>query len=139
MVKQKGPNDCHVLRPLTGDLVDLLSPAQLLTHYLSASYGYYIHHESVWETDQAYDYLCKRLLEVFDTFEHRHKHLTDKEALAAGTGYHIALSDYPPQVYHGWPNYVTRLNNGSMEYAIRRIHLIGEEAYLAELETNSSK
>ena len=116
--------------------MNILSPRQLLAHYLTASYGYYICHESVWD-DHDYDYLCKRLLGVFDTFEHPHKHLTDKSALEAGTGYHIALSDYPLVVYTGWPYFMRCLNDGSMESGIRRRYLIGTEAYLTEVKALS--
>jgi hypothetical protein len=128
----------RILRQLSGDLILLLSPAQMLTHYLSASYGYYIFHESVWD-DHDFDELCRRLLAVYDTFEHRHKHLAEKEALEAGTAYHLREEDYPPQIRHSWLSYVHRVNNGEIDYTIRRVHLIGADAYLAEYNLQHQK
>lgn len=62
--------------------------------YLIHSYLYYIE-ETPLISDTEYDRLCKKLLNSFDTLTHRHKHLVSKEALQAGTGYHLAEADYP--------------------------------------------
>lgn len=126
-------NQVAILRMLSSDVIPLMTPSQLLTHYLVASYGYYILAENVME-DVDYDVLCKRLLGVFDTFDHPHKHLTNKERLQEGTCYHLRMEEYPPQVRHGISTYVRNLNNGNLEHGIRRIHEIGEAAWLQEVD-----
>lgn len=62
-----------------------------LQHYLMASYLYYIHDMSMLD-DSVYDGYCKDLLEQYDTFEHQHKYLLDKEELACGSGYRVAYT-----------------------------------------------
>lgn len=62
--------------------------------YMILSFLYYVHDISL-VPDEDYDKLCKLLLEQYDGLNHRHKGLVDKDALAAGTGYHLAESDYP--------------------------------------------
>lgn len=65
-------------------------PIRLLyVRYLMSSFLYYKADARTPWTDVQFDYACKRLLDEWDTFEHPHKHLTDKQALRAGTGYHI--------------------------------------------------
>lgn len=118
MSRRKVDNHLHILRQLDGSLIEYMLPFQMFTHYLMASYAYYILGESIWD-DNDYDELCKRLLAAFDTFEHRHKHLTDKEALAAGTAYHIAESAYPPQIRHGFVTYVRNMNDGTIETQLK--------------------
>ena len=66
----------------------------MLGKYLVHSYLYYILDDPV-ITDDEYDTLCKELLDKFDTLQHPHKHLTTKESLLAGPGYHIPSSAYP--------------------------------------------
>jgi hypothetical protein len=53
-------------------------------------------------SDQEYDQLCKDILENFDVLRvtHRHGYLLDKEALKAGSGYHITPGQYPNIVKH---------------------------------------
>ncbi|GAB5503438.1 DNA ligase LigA-related protein [Pyruvatibacter sp.] len=69
-------------------------PHMLVPWYLMASYLYY------WEdisllSDSLYDRLCKQLLDQWDSIEHRHKGLIDRESLASGTGYALLRGDYP--------------------------------------------
>ena len=66
----------------------------LVPWYLMTSYLYYCKDKSV-VSDQTYDELCKRLLDEWDWVEHRHKHLIDRQALAAGTGFYLKERDYP--------------------------------------------
>lgn len=103
-----------ITRQLSRWVIDYMQPYQLLTHYLMASYAYYILAESVW-VDDDYDFLCSRLLEEFGNFEHRHKHLTSVDALEAGTAYHLRSEDYPPQIRHGFPTYIRNMNDGTIE------------------------
>ena len=51
-------------------------------------------------SDEDYDMMCKVLLDNYDTIEHPHKHLIDKESLRAGTGFNLKESDYPLIVKH---------------------------------------
>lgn len=45
-----------------------------------------------------YDVLCADLLARFDDIRHPHKHLLDKDALRAGSAYHLATHQYPAVV-----------------------------------------
>lgn len=61
---------------------------QKFVQYLMASYLYYVENRSIL-SDTEFDQLCKELLDAWDQIDHRHKHLTTKEDLEAGTGYAI--------------------------------------------------
>jgi NAD-dependent DNA ligase len=39
--------------------------------------------------DTEYDEICRELKEKWDSVEHYHKHLIDKQSLVAGTGYEL--------------------------------------------------
>lgn len=109
-----------------------MSPAQLLVHYLIASYAYYILDENVM-TDADFDMLSRRLLAAWDTFEHRHKHLVNVESLKeTSTAFYIKEEDYPPQVRHSIATYVRNLNSGRLVQDLIRIHEIGEAAWREE-------
>lgn len=62
--------------------------------YLVTSYLYYNLNRSV-ITDHEFDRLCRELAEGWDTFEHQHKHCTDRASMIAATGY---ASTYPNMV-----------------------------------------
>ena len=70
------------------------SLGQLCAFFLVHSYLYYNVNMSLLD-DAVFDYLCRRLYENFEQFEHMHKHLLDKEALQAGTGFYLKTKDYP--------------------------------------------
>jgi NAD-dependent DNA ligase len=59
-----------------------------------ASYLYYVEDKCLF-SDAYYDQLCKTLHKKLDKIDHRHKHLVDKAALKAGTGFHLKQDDYP--------------------------------------------
>lgn len=61
---------------------------QKFVQYLMASYLYYVENRSIL-SDTEFDQLCMDLLAGWDQLDHRHKHLTTKEDLEAGTGYAI--------------------------------------------------
>lgn len=94
-------------------LIEEFKPGHLVQHYLLASYAYYIRNESPME-DAAFDRLCARLLEEFDTFDHPHKHLIDREMLAAGSGFNLAHEDYPTIVSSGVIGYIAKCFSGEM-------------------------
>lgn len=74
-----------------------LPASVLVATYLMSSYLYYEHDEAV-ISDEAYDALCKRLLESQLMWaNHQHARLVDTEALKAGTGYHLTKA-YPDRV-----------------------------------------
>lgn len=109
-----------------------MSPAQLLVHYLIASYAYYILDENVM-MDADFDMLSRRLVAVWDTFEHRHKHLVNIESLKeSSTAFYIREEDYPPQIRLGFATYVRNLNSGKLVLDLIRIHEIGEAAWREE-------
>lgn len=60
--------------------------------YLVTSWLYYRHDISVIPDDD-YNELALRLMESWDTIDHRHKHLITLDDLKAGTGY--AITEYP--------------------------------------------
>lgn len=62
--------------------------------FLMASYTYYILNKSIL-SDTYYDQLSHFILDNWDTLEHRHKHLLDKNGLEAGTAYYLKKDDYP--------------------------------------------
>ena len=67
------------------------NPNMLVPYYLMFSYLYYEKNISLIE-DTEFDKLCSTLLEKYDSVEHMHKHLVDKGALSAGTGYDIKFT-----------------------------------------------
>jgi hypothetical protein len=84
----------------------------LVNYYLLASYCYYLLDESPL-TDDAFDYLCKRLLDVFDQVEHQHKHLITKADLEAGTC--LLREDQFPLIVRTRPDrFMHRVNDGSL-------------------------
>lgn len=62
--------------------------------YLVTSYLYY-HCDISVISDEEYDDICRELHDGFEDIEHPHKHLLDKDSLAAGTAYHLTATDYP--------------------------------------------
>ena len=65
---------------------------RLVPIYLMSSYLYYEQDKNVLE-DTQFDYLCKKLYDNWDSVEHIHKHLIDKDNLKAGSGYGIAYTN----------------------------------------------
>ena len=65
--------------------------------YLLYSYLYYQCDLSLVE-DAEYDAICGELLDRYDEVQlskHPHKHLIDRDALKAGSCYHLAYNAYP--------------------------------------------
>ena len=81
---------------LAGEATKLLSkaPSLMVPLYLMASYLYYVHDISMYP-DAFFDAMCKRLLEVYDAIDHRHKAWVDRDSLQAGTGYAIKFAYMP--------------------------------------------
>jgi hypothetical protein len=99
---------------LTKNTVEQLPVGALVHQYLLASFAYYIMHTSPM-TDDAFDYVCEKLLQEYDNFEHQHKKYIDKEALKAGTAYHMKETDYPSIVQHSADLYVQACLSGKLE------------------------
>ena len=76
------------------DIIDILPTNSLVNIYLMASYLYYERHLTPMP-DTDYDILCKKLLDSFNDVDHQHGGLIDKDALRAGTAYHIRENEYP--------------------------------------------
>jgi hypothetical protein len=80
---------------------------QTVGAYLVYSFLYYQMDTSA-ISDVEYDALCRNLLDRYDSLiTHPHFHLLKREALMAGTGFHIATTDYP--------NIVVQLAHKEME------------------------
>lgn len=77
--------------------VESFSLGKCVSWYLVHSYLYYVIHRSVIE-DATFDAICRRLYNEFENVEHHHGYLLDKEALRAGTAFHLKAKDYPLQV-----------------------------------------
>ena len=69
-----------------------ISINRLVPIYLMSSYLYYEHDKNVLD-DTQFDYLCKKLYDNWDSVEHMHKHLIDKDNLKAGSGYGITYTN----------------------------------------------
>ncbi len=69
-------------------------PNGLAIWYLLCSYAYY-HLDTSLLSDETYDALCKELIEQFPDVTHHHAKLIDLEALKAGTGFQMKISQYP--------------------------------------------
>ena len=65
---------------------------RLVPIYLMSSYLYYEQDKNVID-DTQFDYLCKKLYDNWDSVEHMHKHLIDKDNLKAGSGYGITYTN----------------------------------------------
>ena len=88
-----------------------LSLGQLLQIWMMSSFLYYEKDMNVID-DATFDLISKVLLEGFDSFEHQHKFLLEKEALAAGTGAFIREARYPKMVVGGaWAWYDDIIEN----------------------------
>ena len=61
----------------------------LVPWYLMSSYAYY-EKDDPFLSDQCYDWICQQLDERWDAVEHMHKHIVDRAALKAGTGFQLA-------------------------------------------------
>ena len=64
----------------------------LVPYYLMHSYLYYVMNDPIIE-DIEYDELCRELKAKWDSVEHYHKHLVDKQSLGAGTGYQLQYNE----------------------------------------------
>ena len=73
------------------------NPNMLVPYYLMHSYLYYVMNEPI-ISDIEYDELCKELKDKWDSVEHYHKHLIDKQSLGAGTGYQL---EYNKRIENG--------------------------------------
>jgi hypothetical protein len=88
MAKRQHNNDREV------ELLITSNPNMLVPWYLMAGYHYYELDES-FISDDLFDRICKRLVDEWDTIEHRHKFIIDKNQLAAGTAYYIDWKTVP--------------------------------------------
>jgi NAD-dependent DNA ligase len=64
--------------------------------YLMAAYAYYKQDDPIL-SDKFFDDMAKTMLDIWDEIEHFHKHLINKDDLAAGT----YLGEYPERVKGG--------------------------------------
>lgn len=87
--------------PPSGPLMDIMvrgliedHPNLLVAYFLIASYLYYVRDVSI-ISDGLFDEICETLTLHWDDVEHPHKHIIDREALKAGSGYYITHDKYP--------------------------------------------
>lgn len=67
-------------------------PNMRVPYYLMLSYLYYATDRSL-VSDHVFDIMCKSLLRDWDSITHQHKHLIDRDSLAAGTGYYLTYTN----------------------------------------------
>ena len=79
-----------------------------ISWFLSSSYCYYILYQSLM-TDEAFDKMCKWMLENYDSLEHEHKSLVTKEMLSVGSGYNIPYDGYPLRVQNSASYFIEEL------------------------------
>lgn len=77
---------------MVADMVDGLESNMLIPFYLMLSYLYYDRDLSG-VPDSEFDKLCNRLQNEWDSITHEHKQYVNREALAAGTGYHLKYTN----------------------------------------------
>lgn len=63
-------------------------PSKMVSWYFAASYAYYELDDPIL-SDGVFDELCRRLLEQYDTIEHPHLDMVEREALKSGTGFQL--------------------------------------------------
>lgn len=73
----------------------LVNLEESVSHYIMASYLYYILDKPSPISDTQFDRLARKLLKDWDSIEHMHKHLLSKQALRAGTLFDLKVEDYP--------------------------------------------
>ena len=78
-----------------------LSPNRCVAFYMMSSYLYYEKDKQVL-TDSMFDNICKKILKTWDTIDHPHKELIDKESLEAGTGYYIKYTNMIKHAAESW-------------------------------------
>lgn len=83
-------------RPLDDIATALIErfPNLLIPWHLMSSLLYYQHDLSL-VTDGMFDDICRNLDTHWDDLEHMHKHVVDREAVRAGTGYYINMENCP--------------------------------------------
>lgn len=94
------------------ETIERLPGRLLVSHYLIASFNYY-HLDQSPMTDQAFDRLCVRLLEQYDSIEHTHKHLISKDDLAAGSCF-LPYEKFPSRVLNTAYDYYNHCISGRM-------------------------
>lgn len=94
----------------------LKNPYLCVSWYMICSFLYYKHDESIL-TDGEYDEICKIILKHYNTIEHTHKHLIDKDSLQAGSGYDIDV--YPWRVRGAAIHALRQYNNGTLFESIK--------------------
>jgi hypothetical protein len=82
----------------------------MVPHYLIHSFLYYeMDHAII--SDKLYDTICLDLDREWDAIVHPHKHLIDRGALTAGTGYYL---EYPARVQGSATLMLHETINGSL-------------------------
>lgn len=82
-------------------------PNLLVPHYLIHCYLYYVMDSPV-ISDEAFDEIARSLSDGWDSIDHPHKHLLDRDFLKSG--FHIPRDHYPP-ITRGSAGSLMRLND----------------------------
>ena len=88
----------------TIDDVAIMSPNQLVSWFMIASYAYYrTAGDDQVMTDPTFDYLVQRLKENYDKADHPHKKFVTRENLEAGSGFDV---EFPNIVIGAYRSYM---------------------------------
>jgi len=75
--------------------IDKMGINEGVSHYLMASYLYYILNSDTPLSDSQFDQLARKLLKEWKTIDHPHKKLLSKSSLRAGTLFDLSKKEYP--------------------------------------------
>lgn len=95
------------------NVIRVLPPNLLVSHYLTASYCYY-HLNLSPMTDEAFDLMCVRLKKHYKELTHRHWRLVEYDSLTAGTCL-LRMDQFPQIVQMSADMYLDKAHNGEME------------------------
>lgn len=109
------------------------TPNVIVSWWLMASWLYYCRDVSLL-TDHYYDELCSDLDARWDTIEHPHKHLVDRAALSAGSGFTLTEDAYPLRV-KGAAEYILSAGPPRMPCAVNELEAPGARRPAPKLKT----
>lgn len=97
--------------------IDLIPLRALIPNYLMASFCYYVLDDSPM-TDDAFDYLCKKIVDNKRSIEHEHKALAFEAGVESGTCL-LSSVDFPARVQVGFERYLRDAKSGELERTLR--------------------
>ena len=100
--------------------IDLIPLCALIPNYLIASFCYYVLDDSPM-TDDAFDYLCKRIVDNKERITHEHKAMAFEAGVEAGTCL-LSSVEYPARVQVGFDRYLRDAKSGELAQMLRDLN-----------------